>query len=140
MRELRREADRQAARAYIQPVGMQDLLDQLEVANDVKDALCQDIALRNEQLAAAKLECAQVHMRTRSICIPCQMHIPIPYIRTQTSVISGPGTGRRVAMLLLCIAPLPQSLFAPPLATAPSHLPSTGAGGTRGVFASACQG
>jgi len=58
--EMRRELDRQAARQYIQPVGMQELLDQLEMANQVKDTLCNEIAVRNEELATAKLEHVQV--------------------------------------------------------------------------------
>jgi len=59
-REMRRELDRQAKRQIIQPVGMQELLDQIEMANEVKDTLCHDIALRTEELATAKLEYAQV--------------------------------------------------------------------------------
>ena len=42
---------------------MQELLDQIEMANEVKDTLCHDIALRTEELATAKLEYAQVRFQ-----------------------------------------------------------------------------
>jgi len=59
-RDMQVELHRQAKRQFIQPIGMQDLLDQLEVANDVKQQLCSDIAQFTEELAQAKLYCAQV--------------------------------------------------------------------------------
>jgi chromosome segregation ATPase len=58
--ELQKELDRKSARLVIQPEGHQELLDQLEMANEVKEALCNDIAMRTEELAAAKLQYAQV--------------------------------------------------------------------------------
>ena len=56
----------QAKRQIIQPVGMQELLDQIEMANEVKDTLCHDIALRTEELATAKVPNAFWHALKRS--------------------------------------------------------------------------
>lgn len=57
-KQLRLEVDRHVAREVIQPAGTQELLDQLEMANDVKVTLINDIALRTEELAALKVEYA----------------------------------------------------------------------------------
>jgi len=54
-----RELERQARRAHIQPAGVQDLRDQLEIANDVRATLCADIAKLTEELVMAKLIAAQ---------------------------------------------------------------------------------
>ena len=57
---MRRELDRQEKRELIQPIGMQNMIDQLDMANHVKEALCHELALRTDELAEAKLEYAQV--------------------------------------------------------------------------------
>ena len=53
-----RELERLAARAHIQPAGLQELQDQLEVAGDVREALCNDVAKTTEELVEAKLQLA----------------------------------------------------------------------------------
>lgn len=49
----------QTRRAHIQPAGVQDLKDQLEIANEVRATLCADIARLTEELVQAKLMSAQ---------------------------------------------------------------------------------
>ena len=54
-----RELERQAQRGRIQPVGVQELKDQLDISNDVRQQLCDDIARLTEDLVHAKLMHAQ---------------------------------------------------------------------------------
>ena len=48
------------AREVIQPAGTQELFDQLEMANVVRAELCNDIAMRTDELAILKVEHAQL--------------------------------------------------------------------------------
>ncbi len=50
------ELERQANRQLIQPEGVQELTDQLEVSNAVRATLCGDIAKLTEELVQAKLD------------------------------------------------------------------------------------
>ena len=59
LKAAKAEVERQTARAHIQPVGIQELEDQLEVAADVRETLCSDIARLTEELVQSKLEHAQ---------------------------------------------------------------------------------
>ena len=59
-RSLEAEIARHERRAAIQPVGTQELADQLEMANAVKDMLVNEMALRTDELACLKVEYAQV--------------------------------------------------------------------------------
>jgi len=58
-RELEELQERAARREQIQPAGLQELQDQLEMADEVRATLCADIAKRTEELVQVKLERAQ---------------------------------------------------------------------------------
>ena len=71
-REVELELERHTRRAAIQPVGTQELADQLEMANEVKQTLVSEMALFTDELATLKVEYAQVqedkdeaHLRVR---------------------------------------------------------------------------
>ena len=57
---LQAEMARHARREFIQPAGMQELLDTIEMDREVKETLCNDIAFRTEELAVLKVEHALV--------------------------------------------------------------------------------
>ena len=59
-RTLKVELGRYTAREAIQPVGLHELEDQLEMANEVQKDLTRDIMLRTEELAKLKVEHAVV--------------------------------------------------------------------------------
>ena len=59
-KRLKAEIDRQERRAAIQPAGAQELSDQLEMANTVKELLVSEMAVRTDELAVLKVEYAQV--------------------------------------------------------------------------------
>jgi chromosome segregation ATPase len=71
-RSLMAELERYERRAAIQPAGVQELADQLEMANSVKEMMVNDMALRTDELAQLKVEHALVqaekeetHLRMR---------------------------------------------------------------------------
>lgn len=57
---LRQELDRRARREIIQPAGMQELLDQIEMDKLVKEEMCGAMAEHNEELATLRVERAQM--------------------------------------------------------------------------------
>ena len=60
VRSVRSELERYERREAIQPAGMQELADQLEMANTVKEMLVNEMAIHTDELATLKVEYAQV--------------------------------------------------------------------------------
>ena len=61
-REASAELERQSVRAAIQPAGTQELADQLEMANEVKQMLVSEMALFTDELATLKVQHAQTQV------------------------------------------------------------------------------
>ena len=68
-RQAGAELERQLRRSAIQPAGTQELADQLEMANEVKQTLVSEMAVFTDELATLKVQHAQVQVEKDEACL-----------------------------------------------------------------------
>ena len=85
-RELEELQERAARREQIQPAGLQELQDQLEMADEVRATLCADIAKRTEELV--QVRATPPTLPAGGACAPtCAVRPQVKLERAQESVL-----------------------------------------------------